>query len=70
MVFPLTLDLIHVFHYTITDVNDLFPDSRSKLACVAGGIVGVRNNVLTVKPLKASREENGEDFEIPPARKP
>ena len=27
-----------------------------KVACVAGGIVGARNNVLTADPLKASGE--------------
>ena len=33
-----------------------FVTFSTKIACVAGGIVGVRNNVLTAEPLQASGE--------------
>ena len=32
-------------------------DACYVIACVAGGIVDVRNNVLTAQPLKASGED-------------
>ena len=51
-----------------------FSVEKRVIACVAGGIVGTRNKVLSAEPQKSerrSREVNGEeDFEIPPARKP